>query len=524
MSDLVGVSVTIPTFNREKGGYLKKAIESVLSQSYSGPMEVLVCDDGSTDNTKQMVTEMMKKDKRVKYLFQSNRGCASALNMGIKRSRYPFWAWLSSDDWYDLRDNKLIEKSVKMLVKHPNVGMTYVDYTVHQPDRVWEFVAPKFETREIPNRSAQLAEMFKTCYICGSGIVVKKEVFYTIGFFNENFKYGQDYEFYFRVLTQFDLMKVDFEKFPMLNYFYEPKHECLGKKITEGKHDNESSVVVERFNLMTNPNRPKCCAMLCVKNESALINQCLNDLSMYIDHIVLLDDGSYDGTANMAAKWKKVKKIHRQKDKGDKRCEGKDRQKMLDMAYKTGADFFLFIDCDEIFEDMFKTEIYKQMMDSSVDLWFYKEINFWRSLTYHRIDELYDKGWFGRLFRATEGLAYRDQDEHCGGIPMNLPGGPEKERRSHIRVKHYGFCTERRLLHKFRSLWKREKNRLTMKQLHEHYDRLLDESTLTMKRYYERPYWYREEDPAPVILTKEQFGVSEAMQEELKEVLKRRKK
>lgn len=86
------VSVIIPCYNQ--GRYLQDSIHSVLSQSYR-PVEVVVVDDGSTDNTPQIAGGFPD----VKYVFQQNAGLSAARNTGIDHSRGDFLVFLDSDDW-----------------------------------------------------------------------------------------------------------------------------------------------------------------------------------------------------------------------------------------------------------------------------------------------------------------------------------------------------------------------------------------------------------------------------------------
>ena len=510
------VSVIIPTYNRAK--FIEKTALSVINQTYPNK-QVVIVDDGSTDGTKKVVDKLIKKyGGMVKYIYKKNGGCASALNEGILHSDGELIGWLSSDDWYDFDDNKIIEKSVEAHKQDKAVGMTYCDYTVVEPDKEW--VYNSFESDDM---ESCFNKMLEVCYICGSSMIIKKEVFYTVGNFNAFFKYAQDYEFYLRILTKFKIKKVHFEKKPMLNYYYNPQHECLGKKIQSGEEDNEAGIVRERYSLMFEKGRPRVCALVCAKDEEELIDQCLNDLHMYVDHICVIDDGSTDKTPELLLKWKKVDFILRQQPKGNLRTEGIDRQRLLELGYSTNPDYFLFIDVDEYFEDRYKTEIFKEMKKKSVNLWFYKEINFWRNAEYHRIDELYNSGWFGRLFKAMPGLNHNTGvNEHCGGIPNNIPDTPmwfedkETQEKSMMRVKHYGFSTEKRILEKFRKLWERESYNITLIEKQKRYLRLLNEDTLKLNKYYERPYWLKSEaDPPPKIIEGEEFGFSDKMKKEL---------
>jgi len=96
------VSVIIPTYNR--AGLLEEAMESVWAQSYR-PIELIVADDGSTDDTRHTVERFSDKcteDEafRVRYFWQENRGCAAARNLGMVESRGEYIQFLDSDDYF----------------------------------------------------------------------------------------------------------------------------------------------------------------------------------------------------------------------------------------------------------------------------------------------------------------------------------------------------------------------------------------------------------------------------------------
>ena len=89
------VSVVMCTYNGEK--YLKESIESVINQTYSN-WELMIVDDGSTDNTKNIISCFMNNDSRIKYFYQNNLSSSSARNIGISHSTGRYIAFLDSDD------------------------------------------------------------------------------------------------------------------------------------------------------------------------------------------------------------------------------------------------------------------------------------------------------------------------------------------------------------------------------------------------------------------------------------------
>jgi glycosyltransferase involved in cell wall biosynthesis len=112
------VSVIIPTYNR--AAFLRSAIESLLAQTYSaGRTEIIVVDDGSTDNIREVVREY---GQDIVYVGQENRGIAGARNSGIGRARGDLITFLDSDDMYS---EGRIERVVEEFVKNPVVGMVY---------------------------------------------------------------------------------------------------------------------------------------------------------------------------------------------------------------------------------------------------------------------------------------------------------------------------------------------------------------------------------------------------------------
>jgi glycosyltransferase involved in cell wall biosynthesis len=95
------VSIIIPTFNR--AGIISKAIKSVLNQTYKN-WELIIIDDGSVDNTKEVVKSYSSKYKnKIKYYYKKNGGVCSARNFGIQKANGEYISLLDSDDEYKPR-------------------------------------------------------------------------------------------------------------------------------------------------------------------------------------------------------------------------------------------------------------------------------------------------------------------------------------------------------------------------------------------------------------------------------------
>lgn len=113
------VSVVVPTYNY--ADYLPEAIRSVLAQTLAD-WELIVVDDGSTDNTAATVAHFV--DSRIHYVYQNNRGPSAARNRGFDLARGEYVTMLDADDW--LAPNGLEDRAA-LLDKHPEYGAVYSD-------------------------------------------------------------------------------------------------------------------------------------------------------------------------------------------------------------------------------------------------------------------------------------------------------------------------------------------------------------------------------------------------------------
>ena len=116
------ISVVIPAYNREKT--IKKAILSVLNQGYK-ELEILVVDDGSTDNTANVVKSI--NDSRIKYIYQKNKGACAARNNGIIKASGQYIAFHDSDDvWHS---NKLAKQLPVLFDKKADIVFCKLNLT-----------------------------------------------------------------------------------------------------------------------------------------------------------------------------------------------------------------------------------------------------------------------------------------------------------------------------------------------------------------------------------------------------------
>jgi glycosyltransferase involved in cell wall biosynthesis len=113
------VSVIIPCYNY--GHLITDAIQSITSQAYSN-LEIIVIDDGSTDNTGEVVQALATKDDRIKYFWQNNTGLGATRNHGLKKVQGDFIQFLDADD---LIEKKKFEEQLKLFAAHPETDVVY---------------------------------------------------------------------------------------------------------------------------------------------------------------------------------------------------------------------------------------------------------------------------------------------------------------------------------------------------------------------------------------------------------------
>lgn len=115
------ISIITPTYNRE--AFLPAAIESVLAQSYK-EFELIIVDDGSTDNSRELINTYAEKDSRVRYLYQENQRQSVARNYALSIAKGDFICFLDSDNYWP---HDKLEKSLKAFEQYPDADIVYGD-------------------------------------------------------------------------------------------------------------------------------------------------------------------------------------------------------------------------------------------------------------------------------------------------------------------------------------------------------------------------------------------------------------
>ena len=197
---MTDVSVIIPAYNA--GAYLHETMISALKQE-NVSLEVIVVDDGSTDNTSDIIKEFEQKDSRVKGVRQSNLGVSAARNNGSRNATGDYYAFLDADDI--LLESSLYNKLTVLRHLPEKTGMVHCDMRVI--DGTGE---PTGEV--ISGRTGQILEdllLWNGCSVPGpSSILVKRSVFEDLGGFDEELSTAADQDFFFRLAEKYDVHRI----------------------------------------------------------------------------------------------------------------------------------------------------------------------------------------------------------------------------------------------------------------------------------------------------------------------------
>lgn len=200
------ISVVIPAFNAER--FIREAIESVQAQT-TEVSEIIVVDNNSTDRTSQIALET-----GAIVINQEKQGLSAARNKGIFACDNPWVALLDADDCWDERKIEYQWEAIKL---YPDVGMVACKFLTFK-----DIESLKNSKRNDINRAGEI-NIQKHCEyfpkveindflrsgILPSSVVLNREIFSSIGFFDERFMYHQDAEYFSRVLSRRGLVVID---------------------------------------------------------------------------------------------------------------------------------------------------------------------------------------------------------------------------------------------------------------------------------------------------------------------------
>ena len=251
------ISVIIPTYNR--CDLLKRAINSVIKQTIT-PKEIIIVDNGSTDQTYQMVSSLFPE---INYFIEKKRGVSAARNKGILESKSKWIAFLDSDDtWKPTKLEKQMEFSIFNQDK----------YRIIHTDENW-YRNKKF-LNQLKKHKKSGGNIFKNslqlCCISPSSVVLKKQIFEEYGLFDENLEVCEDYDMWIRITSK---EEVGFLDSPLV-LKYGGHSDQLSKKFWG----------MDRFRIKSLEKN--------LKNEHFSKSQKINVLDTLIEKLTIVSDGA----------------------------------------------------------------------------------------------------------------------------------------------------------------------------------------------------------------------------------------
>ena len=192
-------SVIIPLYNKEK--HIYRAVMSVLNQTFCD-LELIVIDDGSTDNSEAIVKKIM--DSRIRLISQRNMGASSARNHGIKASKNEYIGFLDADDEWK---PDFLESINVLIEKYPEAGVYAAAYEIITDNNSKS--QPRFKLRLEENWTGLIDDYFKYALKCpflsSSSVVIPKRVFDDTGLFDETIRYGEDLWMWCKIALSFKI-------------------------------------------------------------------------------------------------------------------------------------------------------------------------------------------------------------------------------------------------------------------------------------------------------------------------------
>ena len=189
------ISVIMATYNR--ASLISRAIESILDQTFQD-FELIIVDDGSSDNTKEVIAGFMQKDLRVKYFKnKKNLGLPKTRNEGIKVSRGKYIGLLDDDDEW-LPDK--LEKQINKFQSTPEtIGLIYCGLAyISQSGKTSKTIIPRL-------KGNLFQDILKENFFGSSTPLIKKECFEKSGLFDGTFSNGEDWDMWIRISKNYEI-------------------------------------------------------------------------------------------------------------------------------------------------------------------------------------------------------------------------------------------------------------------------------------------------------------------------------
>tara|TARA_B100001027_G_C16259983_1_gene328889 strand:- start:729 stop:1538 length:810 start_codon:yes stop_codon:yes gene_type:complete len=195
-------SIIICCYNSQR--YISETINSILNQSYKN-YEIVVVNDGSSDDTEKIINQYKKRIKNFKYIYQKNKGFAHSRNVAINHAK---GEWIVIIDHDDVCLKNRLEIHYDQIISNKNQSKLFFANTYHFNDE--KIIKKHFDQFSLDNinLSKKYASNYLLtigCFIDSESVVFKKNEAINIGGFNSKYKYLADYDFFIRMGEKYSL-------------------------------------------------------------------------------------------------------------------------------------------------------------------------------------------------------------------------------------------------------------------------------------------------------------------------------
>lgn len=224
------ISIVIPVYNSEK--YIERAILSLMNQTFKN-IEIIVVNDGSTDNSEEIIKKLQKKDQRIKYIKQKNGGPSSARNHGIEKATGNYLMFLDSDDFYEIDACEILYN----LIKSNNADISIcTEKRINLSGNITDYISTnkieKYNKNQILEKFFLQNTKINLSSTCGK--IFSKKAFYGVKFVDGK-KSNEDRFYLFNIILNSE--KIVFQDRQV--YVYEYHNNSLSTTIdTDWKFDN----------------------------------------------------------------------------------------------------------------------------------------------------------------------------------------------------------------------------------------------------------------------------------------------
>lgn len=188
------VSVIIPSYNR--GYCISRSVSSVLNQSYSD-IELIIVDDGSVDDTEDVIREL--QDERIRYIrLPENKGVSNARNIGMSMARGEYIAFQDSDDYW--LPNKLEKQLACMEQEDTGFCYTYIKHIL--PEGGFQLVPNENETMDVKKGNIYIRLLWENM-VGAPTLVMKRECYEKVGNFDTDMPALEDWDYVLRLAQNY---------------------------------------------------------------------------------------------------------------------------------------------------------------------------------------------------------------------------------------------------------------------------------------------------------------------------------